>query len=171
MQNFKLFSFLFFIAFISLQSCGDKCKNCPPNSECVKGVCTCEEGGFMYNSNCAQLDENNYVGVNPDCHCYDTMIVSFSGTGEFRSLTMVIKSGTSIGTLTQGIFYYEQSSGDSIYFPQLDLRCFDDDQTPIKPAIYGKKQPNGNWIFNLEFLDANTLAKVDECNILLKKFE
>lgn len=156
---------------VLLPSCKDKCTNCPPRSECVKGVCTCEEGGFMFNNNCVQLDENSYIGINSDCYCYDTLIISFGGSGEYRQMAMPIKYGDQVGSLTQGIFYYELSSGDSIYSPQLDLRCFNENDIPLKPAAYGKKQADGSWKIRLEFQDAITFEVIDNCTMVLNPFK
>lgn len=153
-----------------IASCKDKCTNCPQNSECIKGTCTCNTGGYMFNSNCVQLGDNSYIGINPSCYCYDTLIISISGDGELRSLAMPIKFGNEIGSLSQGIFYYELPDGDSLYSPQLDLRCFDTDDTPLKPAAYGKKQADGSWKIRLEFQNALTYEVVDNCTMVLKKF-
>jgi hypothetical protein len=154
-----------------LFSCKEKCTNCPQDSECIKGTCTCETGKYMFNSNCVQLDNNSYIGINSSCYCYDTLIMTISGEGEFRSLTMPVKFGNQIGSLSQGIFYYELSSGDSLWSPQLDLKCVDSDNTALKPAAYGKKQADGSWKIRLEFQNALTNQVVDNCTMVLKKFE
>ncbi len=125
----------------------------------------------MFNSNCVQLDNNSYIGINAACYCYDTLIISISGDGEYRSLTMPIKYGDEIGSLSQGVFYYEMSNGDSIYAPQLDLRCFDTDGTPLKPAAYGKKQADDSWKILLEFQNPLNFQVIDSCTMTLKRFK
>jgi hypothetical protein len=154
-----------------LSACREKCTNCPQDSECVKSTCTCNEGRYMFNNNCVPLDANSFIGINAACYCYDTLIISISGQGENRSLTMPVKYGDQIGSLSQGVFYYELSDGDSLWSPQLDLRCFDSDATPLKPAAYGKKQADGSWKIRLEFQNALTFEVVDNCTMILKKME
>lgn len=165
-----LLSFAVFSTFL-LFSCEEKCTNCPQSSKCNNGVCICEDGGYMFNSNCVQLGDNSYIGINAECYCYDTMIISIVGQGENRTLGMAFKYGDQVGTQSQSVYYYEQSSGDSLWSPQLDLRCFASDNTPLKPAAYGKKQPDGSWKIRLEFQDALTFEVVDNCVMTLKKFE
>lgn len=173
MKNLATITLFAFIASISafLYSCGDKCKNCNTSGfECFEGACVCEPGHYLFNNNCVQLGKDSYIGINSACYCYDTLIISISGQGENRSLAMPVKFGGSVGTLTQGIFYYELPDGDSVYFPELDLRCFNQNNTPLKPAVYGKKQPNGDWNWKLVFHDALTWETIDSCNMVLKKF-
>jgi hypothetical protein len=165
-----VFTLLVGIATI-LGSCKDKCGECPDKSECKDGTCVCDEGRYMFNNNCVQLGDESYIGINPACYCYDTLIMSFGDTGEIRGISIVIKGGSSVGTLSQTVFYYETPNGDSLYSPQLDLRCFAPDDTPLKPAAYGKKQADGNWNLLLEFRDAFTYEVVDSCNIVLQKFK
>lgn len=124
----------------------------------------------MFNSNCVQLGENSFIGINAACYCYDTLIISLTGEGEFRSLTMPVKYGDQVGSLSQSIFYYELTNGDSLYSPQLDLRCFDSNGRALKPAAYGKKQPDSSWKIRLEFKDALTFEVLDNCTITLNKF-
>ena len=173
MKNLLIATLLITAAFFTmlLVSCKEKCNNCPEGAECTKGTCVCQDERFMFNSNCVQLDDNSYVGINAGCYCYDTLIISLSGEGEYRSLTMPIKYGDQVGSLSQGIFYYETSSGDSLYSPQLDLRCFNDAGTPLKPAAYGKKQADGSWNIRLEFQNALTYEVVDNCTMVLRKFK
>ncbi len=166
----SLFIFTTFF-FLAIVSCKDKCSNCPQDSECIQGTCTCQEGGYMFNSNCVQLGANSYIGINSACYCYDTLIISIGGEGELRSISMPVKYGDEIGSVSQGIFYYELPNGDSLYSPQLDLRCFNEDKTPLKPAAYGKKQADGSWKIRLEFQNALTYEVVDNCTIILKKFK
>ncbi|HAD14482.1 MAG TPA: hypothetical protein DCF33_18825 [Saprospirales bacterium] len=125
----------------------------------------------MFHNNCVQLGDESYVGISPACYCYDTLIMSFGGSGEIRGISIAIRGGFSVGTLSQTVFYYETPGGDSLYSPQLDMRCFAPDDTPLKPAAYGKKQANGNWNVLLEFRDALTYEIVDSCNIVLEKFK
>ncbi|MFM9983744.1 MAG: EB domain-containing protein [Flavobacteriales bacterium] len=150
--------------------CKEKCKNCPSGSECLDGTCICQPGRFSFNGSCVQMGDDSYVGINQSCYCYDTLAISIAGEGEFRSIAMPIKYGDQVGSLSQGIFYYEMANGDSLYSPQLDLRCFDANDTPLKPAAYGKKQPDGSWKIHLEFRNALTYEVVDNCIMILKKF-
>lgn len=154
-----------------LASCGEKCTQCPQYADCEKETCVCDSDRFMFNSNCVKPGANSYLGINSDCYCYDTLLISINGEGELRSISMPIKSGDQVGSLSQGIFYYELSDGDSLWSPQLDLRCFAPDNTPLKPAAYGKKQPDGSWKIRLEFQNALTYEVVDNCTMVLKKFE
>jgi len=172
MQNqFSKLLFLFALVATSTHfSCKDKCKPCDSGAECVDGQCVCQTGRFSFNGSCVQLGDNSYVGINPDCYCYDTLAISIAGLGELRSLSMPVKYGNSVGSSSQGIFYYELSSGDSLYSPELDLRCFGINDEPLKPAAYGKKQPDGSWKIRLEFHNALTQAIVDNCTITLMKF-
>jgi len=158
------------LCFAFFSSCSDKCTNCPDGADCVKGTCACDAGRFMFNSSCVQLGDNSYIGTNTACYCYDTLIISIAGEGELRSISMPVKYGDQVGSLSQGIFYYELPDGDSLYSPQLDLRCFAADDTPLKPAAYGKKQADGSWKIRLEFQNALTFEVVDNCTMVLKKF-
>lgn len=141
--------------------------DCPDGLEYGKGDCNCPEGKFRFNFSCLDLDADTYIGLNPACYCYDTMLVSISGSGTYRSMGMFVKYGRSVGSLSQNITYFEQSNGDSLYTPQFDLRCFDARNTPLKPAMYGKKQKDGSWNLRLEFRNPLDNAVVDNCNIQL----
>jgi hypothetical protein len=109
------------------------------------------------------------LAINPACHCYDTLAFVIGGTGQYRSIVMPFKSGSSVGSISQGIFYYELPDGDSIYSPQLDTRCFAPDDTPLKPACYGKKLPDGSWKILLEFYNPLNWVIYDSCTVIAKK--
>ncbi|MBX2893488.1 MAG: hypothetical protein KF734_21420 [Saprospiraceae bacterium] len=129
LRTFALPLALLFSA-LSFDACKEKCKDCPDGADCIDATCVCQTGRLMFNNSCFQLGNNSFFGVNSACYCYDTLAISISGTGETRSLTMPIKYDNQVGSLSQTIFYYELSDGDSLYFPQLDLRCFAPDDTP-----------------------------------------
>lgn len=154
-----------------LGACGDKCPDCPQNAECNQDKCACLPDYWSFNGSCVSLDSNSYVGANPACYCYDTLAFSIHGQGELRQITTPMRSGNSVASLTQGIFYYELPSGDSIYFPEMDLRCFNENDEPMKPAIYGKQLPNGNWFIRLEFKNPFTGAFIDDCTMVMRRFE
>ena len=166
----SIFLISLFTALIN-SACGDKCKPCNTGAECINGTCVCESGRLSFNGSCVQLGDNSYVGINPSCYCYDTLAISIAGQGVNRSVKIPIKYGDQVGSLSQNVFYYELSNGDSLYSPELDLRCFDANDTPLKPAAYGKKQADGSWKLRLEFHNALTLEVVDNCTVLLKKFQ
>lgn len=173
MKNLLSFSviLLVFLNFLSVYSCGDKCKPCNSGAECIDGTCMCEPQHLYFNGSCVDLGNDAYVGINSACYCYDTLAIGILGSGTNRYLGMPVKYGSSVGSLSQNIFYYELSNGDSLYSPELDLRCFAADDTPLKPAAYGKKQADGSWKLRLEFHNALTNEVIDNCTVILKKFQ
>jgi hypothetical protein len=151
-------------------SCKDRCNdNCPDGADCIKAKCVCQSGRVSINGSCFYMGDEGYLAINSACYCYDTLAFVIGGTGEFRSIVMPFKSGSSVGSISQGIFYYELPDGDSIYFPELSIRCFAPDDTPLKPSIYGKKQTDGSWKIMLEFRNALTFAPYDTCTVVAKK--
>ncbi|HLP94920.1 MAG TPA: hypothetical protein VK168_12835 [Saprospiraceae bacterium] len=166
-----VFTFLVGTA-ILLSSCKEKCSTCHTEADCIQGKCVCNEGRYSFNNSCVLLGNESYIGINAACYCYDTLIMSIDTAGEIRGIGIAIRGGSSsVGSLSQTVFYYETPTGDSMYSPQLDLRCFAPDDTPLKPAAYGKKQANGNWDLLLEFRNAFTYEVVDSCHIVLEKFK
>lgn len=142
---------------------------CSDGAESVNGSCQCKNGYYSFNNVCIEQSANSYVGINPSCNCYDTMVIAITGSGESRNFGMLIKAGNgSVGTLRSDVSYYETPSGDSLWTPELGYQCVINN-VHTYPAIYGKKQSDGSWKLHLEFHDAHAILNVvDTCTIVAR---
>lgn len=145
-------------------------KNCPDGAEMVNGLCQCKSGYYSFNNVCIPVDQNTYLGINPSCNCYDTLLFGFvSSNGVDGDFQMKIKSGNGVvGSFQTNIFHYQLSDGDSIWTPELGYKCEINGKATY-PAIYGKKLPDGSWKLDLKFHDPNAILTVlDSCTIVAK---